>query len=100
MDGQKSTSSSGKFRIGEDVASGLGAGKLESVVVTTKTGAIYRFPDMPRDELERVLPESGRINSSMPALMMVNASVSVLTIPFRIIKTIRVGEEVLWACPA
>jgi hypothetical protein len=36
----------------------------------------------------------------MPALMMVNVSVSVLTIPLRIVKYIEVNGEKLWACPA
>jgi hypothetical protein len=70
-------------------------------------GAEYVFPDMVVDELKRVLPESGRIKEDMPSLMMMNASMAVLSLPFRIIKTIEVKTdepgwdgEILWACPA
>jgi hypothetical protein len=82
------------------VATAFGGGKLVEVVVTTREGARYVFPDMAEGELRKVLPESGRLLASMPSLMMANASVAVLTIPFRIIKTIEVGGEVLWASPA
>lgn len=82
------------------VATSFVGGRLVEVVVTTKEGARYTFPDMSEDDMRKVLPESGRVLSNMPSLMMVNVSVAVLTIPFRIIKTVEVGGEVLWVCPA
>jgi hypothetical protein len=81
------------------VALGL-EGKRGTVRVLTKMGSEYTFPDMVVSELKRVLPEGGRIKEDMPSLMMMNASMAVLTIPFRIIKEIEVDKgEVLWACP-
>ncbi len=82
------------------IATSFVGGRLVEVVVTTKEGARYAFPDMSEDDMRKVLPESGRVLSNMPSLMMVNVSVAVLTIPFRIIKTVEVGGEVLWVCPA
>lgn len=94
-------------RAEDKVATSFVGGKLVKVVVTTKEGARYVFPDMSEDDMRKVLPESGRVLSNMPSLMMVNVSVAVLTIPFRIIKTIEVSTdepgwsgEILWACPA
>jgi hypothetical protein len=84
----------------DQVATAFGGGKFVDVVVVTREGAKYAFPDMTLEDLKRVLPESGRIPEGMPALMMVNVSVSVLTIPLRIVKYIEVNGEKLWACPA
>jgi len=113
MDGQNSKPSSGEHpivdvgRIADGLSRAVDASTLVDVVVETKMGTKYLFPDMPRGELERVLPESGRILETQPTLMMVNASISVLSIPFRVIKNIEVTSsepgwtgEVLWACPA
>ena len=105
MAGQKSTTSSGEFPIADprNVATGTVGGRLCSVCITTKQGSLYEFPDMPLEELRRVLPDSGRVPASTPTLMMVNASISVLSIPFKIIEkvTMRVRgqarEEQLWS---
>lgn len=81
------------------VAIGLD-GERDTVYVVTHEGAEYVFPDMVIDELRKVLPETGRFKETMPSLMMVNVSTAVLTLPFRVIKEIRVGDDVLWVCPA
>lgn len=106
MAGPSSKPSSGEHpivdphRVADGFSKPVDASMMVDVVVTTKTGARYAFPDMPSAELERVLPESGRVLDTQPSLTMVNASISVLAIPFRIIKTIEVGGKTLWACPA
>ena len=104
MAGPSSTTSSPSTPQSVDpngVAVSLGGdGKRGTVCVVTREGAEYTFPDMVVGELKLVLPETGRFKDTMPSLMMVNVSMSVLTIPFRVIKEIRVGDEVLWACPA
>jgi hypothetical protein len=81
------------------VAVGM-SGERDTVYVVTREEAEYVFPDMVIDELRKVLPETGRFQETMPSLMMVNVSTAVLSLPFRIIKEVRVGDEVLWASPA
>jgi len=66
------------------------------VIVETHEGGTYAFPNMNITKLKQVLPDKGRRLERMPCLVMVNASVSSLSIPFRIIETIRVEDEVLW----
>jgi hypothetical protein len=60
-------------------------------------GAQYVFPDMDGPAVKAVIPESGRILANQPSLMLTNVSLAVLLVPFRIIKTIHVGEELVWA---
>lgn len=78
------------------------SGAVTAVQVTTKGGDTYSFPGMDTAELRAVLPEGKREPpaTSQPALTMVNASYAVLSIPFRIIKTIAVDGEVWWDSPA
>lgn len=66
------------------------------VTVETVQGSVYTFPDMNVSKLKQVLPPMGRRLENMPCLVMVNASVSSLSVPFRIIGTIKVEDEVLW----
>lgn len=75
---------------------------LEPVEVTTRGGDVYRMPAMDVEMLQKVLPKgSNRAPEGMSTLALVNASMSVLSIPFQIVKTIRVGEEEWWwCCPA
>lgn len=75
---------------------------LVSVEVETKNGNVYRFPAMDGDALKSVLPKGKRIepSASQPTLAMVNASFAVLSIPFRIIKAVRVNGDEWWVCPA
>ena len=75
---------------------------LGMVAIVTTQGSAYAFADMDLDELKRVLPESGRTLENQPTLTLLNVSVAVMSLPFRIIKTIRAGKtvgemEVLWS---
>ena len=73
---------------------------LEPVEITTLGGDVYRMPAMDVDMLQQVLPKGlNRIPSGMTTLALVNASIAVLSIPFQIVKTIRVGEEEWWVTP-
>jgi hypothetical protein len=64
-------------------------------------GDRYTFPAMDTSALAVVIPKgSNRIPEGTPTLALVNASFSVLSIPFNIIKAIRVEGEPWWDCPA
>lgn len=79
-----------------------GSSSLASIEVMTKNGDLYSFPAMDKEELKKVLPK-GKHELPPPSqstLAMVNASFAVLSVPFQIIKTITVDEEVWWDCPA
>ncbi len=75
---------------------------LVSVEVETKNGDCYRFPGMDGEALKSVLPKGKHEEPSVsqPTLSMVNASFSVLSVPYRIIKTIKVNGDEWWVCPA
>lgn len=73
---------------------------LETVTVVTLQGAEYSYPDMDRKSVALALPPSGRIPESVTHLMLFNYSAAMLSVPFRIVREVRVGEEVLWKCPA
>lgn len=73
---------------------------LVTVVVETKAGDTYSFPHMDKHALSSVLPPKGEDPPlSQSTLSMVNASFSVLSVPFRTIQRVRIedGEE-LWCC--
>jgi hypothetical protein len=73
---------------------------LVEVEVETTQGSKYVFPDMSLENMKKVLPSSGRIPESVTFLMFYNYSGSVLSIPFRIVKEVRVGGTILWKSPA
>lgn len=83
------------------VAVGFGEGTesdvFGTVVITTHEGHEYVFPSMNVTKLKSILPESGRVETTMPALVMVNTSVSALTVPMRIIRSVTVDTEELWS---
>ncbi len=100
MDGQKSPTTS-NFAVVDPENVMLGSSNDFAVItVVTKMGAEYKFPDMSEGEVRKALPESGRVPSNQPAIMMVNVSGSVMSVLFQIVKEVRIGEEVVWACPA
>ena len=72
---------------------------LGLVEIETKEGDIYMFPAMDKKVLEEILPKE-ELSASAPTLAMVNASFSVLSIPFRIIKTVKVDGAAWWVCLA
>ncbi len=99
MDGPKSTSSP-EFEYADPSKIAISEGAdLVTVTVTTREGAIYSFPDMSRSSLKKVLPETGRKPTNQPALMLVNASTAVLSVPIRIVRRVSVGDDVLWESP-
>lgn len=74
---------------------------LGTVQVTTKEGDEYSFPAMDKNALAKVLPKGeNRVLDGTPTLALCNASYSVLTIPMRIVKSIKVDGEQWWDCPA
>ena len=74
---------------------------LCTVSIRTTLGDEYTFPAMDRQALGKVLPQgSNKMPANTPTLAMVNASMSVLSVPLRIIETIYVDGETWWACPA
>lgn len=74
--------------------------ELGVVKVVTRQKSEYIFPDMPKQVVRSVIPESGRIPADQPALVMLNASQAVLTLPLRVVGEIYIDEELVWTCPA
>ncbi len=75
---------------------------LGLVSIVTTQGSAYVFADMDLSELRRVLPESGRIPEDQPTITLMNVSIAVLSLPFRIVKSVSAGTssdkmEVLWS---
>ena len=76
---------------------------LVTIVVKTKLGARYEFPDMCRKSLVGVLPQSGRVPESVTYLMLYNYSGAMLSVPFRLVEEVFIEgaqsrEDVLWTC--
>jgi len=73
---------------------------LISVEVMTKNEDYYHFPAMDGDAIKTVLPKGKHEEPGVDqlTLSLVNASYSVLSIPFKIIKTIKVNGDVWWEC--
>lgn len=67
------------------------------VTVVDRLGSTYVFPDMNADEVRRVLPESGRIPASAPCLMLLNATMAVLSIPLRNVAKVLIADEEVWS---
>lgn len=75
--------------------------KFVTVEAVTKLGDRYIFPAMGMSALQSVVPKgSNRVPSGTPTLALVNASYAVISIPFAIIKTIKIDEEIWWESPA
>lgn len=70
--------------------------KLVTVELRTQLGAVYVFPDMPDEEMRKMLEAIG--NTSMSQLTLVNVSQAVLCTPLRILATILVDGEERWTC--
>ena len=76
---------------------------LVDVLIKTKLGAEYRFPDVEKARLEAVCAylQTGVPTGFSGQFTLVNASIAVLSIPIRIIRQVNTrgnGEEVwdLW----
>jgi hypothetical protein len=72
---------------------------LITVEIETTLGAKYVFPDMERAALERMLPKMGEPKLVHEQLTIVNASIALLSLPFRIVKVVRVEGEEWWKRP-
>jgi len=75
--------------------------QLVTIRVTTKMGATYLFPDLELPALEKMCKymQDGVPMGASGQLSLVNASISLLSVPFRIIKTIEVtdpDDESMW----
>jgi hypothetical protein len=71
---------------------------LQSVIVTTKQGSVYSFPDVDMAEFKLAFGA----HNNLANLTLVNASGAALVLPMRIVKQVTVtddsayGEEILW----
>lgn len=71
--------------------------ELVPVMIVTTLGEMYRFPDMTRREIERVIAEDWVLPGGM--LTLVNISQACLVVPIRIIASIHVSGEKKWSAP-
>ena len=73
--------------------------EVGTVSLLTKQGDTYTFPAMDKKALEKVVPRgSNQLPPGTPVLTMVNASLSVLSVSFKVIDRILVDEEEWWGC--
>lgn len=72
--------------------------RLATIEVATHHGDVYRLPAMDVAALESLLPKDGVLPDGTTSLSLVNASMAILLIPFRIVKTVSVDGEVWWTC--
>jgi hypothetical protein len=71
--------------------------ELKLIKIETHLGSIYQLPDY----LGKVwVPSGSGIGSSESTFVLVNISGAALTVPFRIIKTIKVDGKLLWTGPS
>lgn len=85
----------------EAAISSMAATQLAPVEIVTLSDERYVIPAMDVAVLQRVLPKgTNRIPPNTPSLALVNASMAVLCIPFRIVRQILVGGEEWWSCPS
>lgn len=71
--------------------------RICSIEITTKTGAVYVFPDFPKDEIFRVL--SSQVFASGD-LTLTNVSGACLVIALRIVEKVTADGEVVWKAPS
>lgn len=64
--------------------------------IETRLGAVYQFPDID-DKIE--IPRGAGLNKALTNLTLVNISGACLVLPWRIIKSIKLDEEVVWTGP-
>lgn len=97
MDGQKSTNTPEPPTAVDPEGVALSLEGTSILRIVTSMDAVYTFPDINAEEVKRVLPESGRIPANQPSLMLLNASLATLLVPFRIVKEVTIDEELVWA---
>jgi hypothetical protein len=71
---------------------------LQVVIVETKDGSVYKFPDVDMPDFRLMFGAKANTET----LTLINASNALLMLPIRIVKEVRAtdvsscGEEVLW----
>jgi len=73
---------------------------LVTIRIYTTQGDEYLFPNVNLTMFKQGLPESGRINRSLPSLSVVNIHLAGLIVPFRIIEKVMAKGVELWVSPA
>lgn len=74
--------------------------ELVEVRLETFLGACYSFPDMDVSVLSQVLPKGeNRVPEGHGQIQLMNASVALLSVPFRIVEKIFVNGELWWKNP-
>lgn len=69
---------------------------LRILEIETELGAIYTFPDMACDTV-KLLVQDLKKGTTASNISFVNVSGAALVLPFRIVKEIRMGKEIVWA---
>jgi hypothetical protein len=69
---------------------------LKICEIETRLGAVYRFPDV---DGEVYVPKGAGLNAAVTGFTIINASGACLVIPWRIIRQIRLDNEVIWTGP-
>jgi hypothetical protein len=88
----------GSFPVGIGLPSeGEPCDDLVVVTISTRSGALYHFPDMSLQVLKRVLPETGRTPDNQPTLMLMNISAALISVPFNIIQDVSHPGGLLWS---
>lgn len=67
--------------------------ELVEVTIETTLGAVYKFPDMTRSVVERIVKDNISLQGD---LVLTNVSQAALVVPTRIIKTLAINGEVNW----
>lgn len=73
--------------------------ELVTVGVETSLGALYSFPDMERDVLDKLIMRGPNNELVLEQVLLTNASRAVLSVPARIIQKITIDGEVWWETP-
>lgn len=70
------------------------------VVITTRLGAVYTFPDVVKDHLSIMLPYGAvSVPEGLELLGLANLTGSFLSIPMRVVSSVRYRGEPWWKAP-
>jgi hypothetical protein len=70
--------------------------KYVKVEVTTTLGATYVFPDMPFGQLKFFMESMAATIGASDTLVLTNLSGATMTVPKRIIATLKVDGKTVW----
>ena len=71
---------------------------LVTAEIETKVGDRYVFPAVEAGQVMQALPTEETVVSA-PTITLANASISVLSVPVRIVKNVLVDGKVVWSAP-